>query len=118
MPRFRLIGYEIWYNESEITSLAERRAKNFEAAKNTGVYTINELRALMNLPLYEAEADTLYQPNTLVPVGYIAPTFNALSAGSARQRFAEIMQKQTDANGKRNFTDTEIKKIADAEGLR
>jgi HK97 family phage portal protein len=118
MPRFRLIGYEIWYNEAEITALAERRAKNFETAKNTGVYTINELRALINLPDYEAEADVLYQPNTLVPVGYMPQTYTQLSANTARQRFTAIMEGQTGADGKRKFTDAEINKIADTEGLK
>jgi len=117
LPRFGLQDLQIWFDENEITALDDRRAKNFERLKGTGILTINELRAELGRQPYAGEADTLYQSNTLLPVGYIAPQPMQLSAPT-KSKFTAIMRQQLWPDGKRKFTDEEIEMFAKKEGLK
>jgi HK97 family phage portal protein len=128
--------------EEDITALQIRRIKEIKNKKETGVHTVDEIRKDMgDEPLPDGKGAVLYIPQNLVPIGEPRPaTGTGLQGRDNRQPegdidmesdtltddermkttrvgFISILKQQVDIKGERIFTDAEIYKFADEEGL-
>lgn len=121
-PRYKmdLEKMKLWYDDGEITALEPRRADNVKKKKESGVLTINEIRAAMGYAALE-EGDVLYQPSTLIPVGSTPIQLSQLQppakSKTTREKFFKILQAEVDHKGVRVYTDEEIESIAASRGL-
>lgn len=145
LPRFREDPerVKLWYDEGEITALAPRRTADIKAKKESGVFTINEIRALYGVDPVP-NGDVIYQSPVLVPLGatvepVAVDTRAPKKPGDAepqaaedsapgdgedadadetpREKFFRILRAETDHTGERVYTDAEITGLADKRGL-
>jgi HK97 family phage portal protein len=71
MPRYNQSEeLEIFYDESEIPELAQKRFEQLKTQKEVGINSDNELRAVINYDAYVG-GDAVYKPQGLIPVGTI-----------------------------------------------
>ena len=129
-PRFGLTDNDLIVADLDnVSALQPRRNEQLKIKKELNIYTINELRQEGgDLPIKEG-GDIVYITNNLVPVGTdmtpeptdnmvdVTPAQKQIADITTRKKFIALMQKQVDVKGNRNFTDDEIEKIADSEGL-
>lgn len=120
-PRFKLAENEtiVPFMDS-IVALKTRRNEELKLEKELNVSTINETRNEIGKEPIAEGGDIVYISNTVVPSG----STNNVSEGeveenakTTREGFITILKAQTDIKGNRTFTDEDIKRIADEEGL-
>lgn len=129
-PRFKLGENDlIIANLDQVSALQPRRNEQLKVKKELNIYTINELRADSGDLAIAEGGDIVYIANNLVPAGTdmtvaqsntlvdVTPVEKQINTIATRKQFIAIMQKQIDVKGNRNFTDDEINKMADNEGL-
>ncbi len=124
----------------DISALQIRRVKQVKNKKETGVHTVDEIRESMgDDPLPNGKGKELYIPTNLVKIGETqqkpggqgldgrqprgdddmqsdTPTDNE-RLKTTRSKFVAILKQQVDKKDVRTFTDEEIYKLADEEGL-
>lgn len=100
----------ITYEMDKIPALAPYRMEIAKAKKDLGVYSGNELRAMLGDKLIEG-LDEIYTPANLFPVG-------SSDDQKSVNDFYNIMSEIKDTSGKRKFSDDEIKEMAKTYGLK
>lgn len=133
--------FVIAYDEAEIIAIEPRRNEQLKALKDLGVFTLNELRALNGADPLDG-GDAIYAAANQIPLamdhqgssGKIAydevPGIDPVGGNdekigtskpkkprTTRSQFSEILKAKVDADGKPQFTDEEINKLADKHGL-
>lgn len=119
-PRFKLSEEStIVPFKDKITALQMRRNEELKLKKELGIFTINQLLAEVGEDSISQGGDTVFILNNLVPAGATIvenPTIGE-EAKTTRESFRKIMKMQIDVKGNRSFTDDDIERIADEEGL-
>ena len=120
LPRFGLdvTRYKIWYDKKDIPALELRRAEELKRKKESGLYKLNELRALEGLDPVDG-GDIIYQSMKLVPVGTdMSQLKQPVNTDTIKDRFFEIMKKQMNkVTGERRYSDDVIEEIAKEKGI-
>jgi HK97 family phage portal protein len=116
LPRFGIKTKEfmIFYDENEIPVLQTLKTDMIEKKSKTGIYTINELRAMNNLNELEG-GNVLYQPLNLVPLGSNPVIDNNQKNKTKKEQFARIMSKQLDENGNPLYNNNFIEAVWNKE---
>jgi len=103
-PRFGLKeDQEITYKQDEIPALQERQTKRVMELNNTGVFSQNEIRAMLGYDRF-ADGDTIYVDSNKVPAGEDTNLEDNLTKPNARSSaskdlFADLMIEQEKTNG-------------------
>jgi len=105
--RYKLDNLKLWYDETEIGAVAERKTDNTKAAGSIGVLTINELRASMGFEPLDG-GDVLLGSAQSVP---IAQDVNTSDEPKPDKKLFMRMVKGLD------ITEEELERIAYDEGL-
>ena len=139
-PRFGLAENQVIAADMDsITALQIRRNEEMKLKKDLGIFTTNQLLAMMGADGIGTAGDVLYIPSNLVPIGStpVQPAGNnsmvdvtppgkpnpqdapmkSLADMTTRPKFIEAMKKQVDKKGNQILSDKEINEIADSEGL-
>lgn len=103
----------VTYDDSEIPALEPQRNEELQKLQSLGVLTINELRKKVG---YEAldGGDDIYAPATNIPIAHDVETDNKLTT---RENFRRLMQQQIDEEGHQRYSDEDIERIANRNGL-
>lgn len=103
-------------DEGKIALLATRRNQQAIQLKETGASTINDRRKTLNLKLLDSGGDVVYGSLTDIPIASDDPddleTDQSENKLGGDKYFISQMQKETDQNGNRKYSDAIIKRIA------
>jgi len=118
LPRFGIdpSKFKLWYDKKDIPALELRRAEETKRKKESGVYTINELRNIEGL---DARPDgDVYANNKPTPVPMQSMPEPVIKDEDIKSKFVSIMSKQMDKQtGLRKYSDQEIEDISKEKGL-
>ena len=120
-PRYKMDvnKFKLWYDSGEIPALEPRRTEEINRKKQSGVLTINELRALQGYAEVEG-GDVIYQTPMLQPLGTLLPAPTPIfpkKEDTTKEKFAVILRNELDYKGERIYSDEEINDIAEKKGL-
>ena len=101
---------ELTFDEAAIEALEPRQVNNTLKLSQSGVLTTNEIRSQLGYEDLEG-GDTLYQPTTLAPIASdVFTDDNREQPAKEKAIFVETMKRVKDLDGKRLYSDEEIKK--------
>lgn len=114
MPRYpNLQGLEINYSPDEITALQPRRTQNLLNIRQTGVLTINEIRAIMGYEPLQG-GDNLFGALSDGPIAqdeYTADEPKEPSPKYMNSEFYRVMSKQLNPDNTRKYSDEYIREL-------
>jgi len=94
LPRYK--GSEnlvLTYDKSCIPALQNRQTRDIKQKSETGIYTINELRAFAGMESLDDGGDMLYRPASMVPIAedQFTEDQHATPQKTSKKKFVEIM---------------------------
>lgn len=115
---------KLWYDIGDIPALEPRRNEQILAKKQMGIYTINQLRA-MDQADGISNGQNIFGQATEVPIATDEDDPFAKGTEDSQQQslkpdkkiFVETLSHYTDSEGKSLFTQDEIDKASEANGL-
>jgi len=119
-PRFKLTDKQtiVPFMDS-ITALQTRRNEELKTKEALNVLTINEIRTEIGEEKIAEGGDIVYIPSNVVPAGTAPPEIPPANEATktTRESFTKILKAEVDIKGNRTYTDEDIERIADEEGL-
>ena len=105
---------ELTFDEAAIEALQPRMVDNTLKLSSSGVLTVNEIRSQLGYEDLEG-GNTLYQPMNLVPIASDNFTSDNRQTPSdksdERAQFIELMTRQKTLEGKRLYSDQDVKQL-------